>query len=302
MAQFKNLVIDGDARIVGNLYDNNPSIAYATCSTAAATATKVVTTSNGNWNLKTGSIIIINSSYTNTATGPTLNVDNTGAKSIWYDSNTITTTNLDKAGTVNKPSMYMYNGTYYVWMGWSSDSTYSGTLATVATTGNYSDLLNKPNATLTIQKNGTTVGTFSNTSTGDITVNITVPTDTGDLTNNSGYMLRNTYTESNVVTRTSYSTLNSSSIKWQGYVCQLTLTITTDTTYSDTDYLFVGALTESDFAPAYTAVGFGFTSNNNNGAAITGTITSGGDIGIRVDSGIVPASTTVTISFLYLAN
>jgi hypothetical protein len=48
MAQFKNLVVDGDARIVGNLYDNNPSIAYATCNTVAATAAKVVTTSNGN--------------------------------------------------------------------------------------------------------------------------------------------------------------------------------------------------------------------------------------------------------------
>ena len=55
------------------------------------------------------------------------------------------------------------------------------TLATVATSGSYSDLSNKPtiptvnNATLTIQKNGTTVKTFTANASSNVTANITVP-------------------------------------------------------------------------------------------------------------------------------
>ena len=55
-------------------------------------------------------------------------------------------------------------------------------LASVATSGSYSDLINKPtiptvnNATLTIQKNGSTVATFTENSSTSTTANITVPT------------------------------------------------------------------------------------------------------------------------------
>ncbi|MBQ9435345.1 MAG: fibronectin type III domain-containing protein, partial [Bacteroidales bacterium] len=52
------------------------------------------------------------------------------------------------------------------------------TLATVATSGNYSDLSNKPainDATLTIQKNGTDVGTFTANQSTASTINIEVP-------------------------------------------------------------------------------------------------------------------------------
>ena len=53
-------------------------------------------------------------------------------------------------------------------------------LSTVASTGSYTDLSNKPtvgSAILTIQKNGTSVGTFSANATSDKSINITVPTD-----------------------------------------------------------------------------------------------------------------------------
>lgn len=43
-------------------------------------------------------------------------------------------------------------------------------------------------ATLTIQKNGTTVNTFTANSSSNVTANITVPTDTSDLTNGAGYI------------------------------------------------------------------------------------------------------------------
>jgi hypothetical protein len=68
------------------------------------------------------------------------------------------------------------------------------TLATVATSGSYNDLSNKPtiptvnNATLTIQKNGTTVKTFTANASSNVTANITVPTATSDLTNDSGFI------------------------------------------------------------------------------------------------------------------
>ena len=67
-------------------------------------------------------------------------------------------------------------------------------LSTVATSGSYSDLSDKPtiptvnNATLTIQKNGTTVKTFTANASSDVTCNITVPTKTSDLTNDSGFL------------------------------------------------------------------------------------------------------------------
>lgn len=50
-----------------------------------------------------------------------------------------------------------------------------------------SDLPTVNNATLTIQKNGTNVQTFTANASSDVTANITVPTVVSDLTNDSGY-------------------------------------------------------------------------------------------------------------------
>lgn len=67
-------------------------------------------------------------------------------------------------------------------------------LATVATSGSYNDLSDKPtiptvnNATLTIQKNGTTVQTFTANQSTNATANISVPTKTSDITNDSGFI------------------------------------------------------------------------------------------------------------------
>lgn len=67
-------------------------------------------------------------------------------------------------------------------------------LSTVATSGSYNDLSNTPtiptvnNATLTIQKNGTTVNTFTANASSNVTANITVPTATSELTNDSGFI------------------------------------------------------------------------------------------------------------------
>ena len=71
-------------------------------------------------------------------------------------------------------------------------------LATVATSGSYNDLSNKPtiplvgNGILTIQKNGTTVDTFAANATTNKTINITVPIKVSELTDdviNGRYLL-----------------------------------------------------------------------------------------------------------------
>lgn len=72
--------------------------------------------------------------------------------------------------------------------------TLTSNLSTVATSGNYSDLSGTPtiptvnDGTLTIQKNGTTIDTFTANSSSNKTINITTPTNTSDLNNDSGYI------------------------------------------------------------------------------------------------------------------
>lgn len=75
-----------------------------------------------------------------------------------------------------------------------SDIENKPSFATVATSGSYNDLLNKPtiptvnDATLTIQKNGTSVGTFTANASSNATIDISVPTKTSDLNNDSGFI------------------------------------------------------------------------------------------------------------------
>ena len=63
------------------------------------------------------------------------------------------------------------------------------------------------NATLTIQKNGTTVKTFTANASTDVTANITVPTKVSDLTNDSGFITG--ITSSDVTTALGYTPYNS---------------------------------------------------------------------------------------------
>lgn len=94
-------------------------------------------------------------------------------------------------------------------------STYAetGDLATVATSGNYSDLTNKPtigNATLTITQNSSSVGTFTANATTNKSIDIATPTKTSDLTND-GSDGTSTYAEASslsaVATSGNYSDL-----------------------------------------------------------------------------------------------
>ena len=74
------------------------------------------------------------------------------------------------------------------------DKADSADLATVATTGDYGDLLNAPtiptvnNASLTIQKNGTDVATFTANASSNVTANLSIPVNTSDLNNDAGFL------------------------------------------------------------------------------------------------------------------
>ena len=227
----------GDAGAFRNLGSRkSPGSYFGTCSTAAATADKVVTVSaDQDFTLTIGAMVTFALPATNTAQNPTINVNNTGAKSVKYNSSVITTGNLNRVGYSTRPTTFVYDGTYWVWVSWSCDdnTTYSamsvsegqtGTattarlmradylkqiiqyynptktsdltndgsdggstyveadqLATVAASGSYNDLTNKPtiptvnDATLTIQKNGTNVQTFTANSSSNKVANIQVP-------------------------------------------------------------------------------------------------------------------------------
>lgn len=82
-------------------------------------------------------------------------------------------------------------------------------LSDVAASGSYNDLTDKPvipapqqvnNAVFTLQVNGSQLATFTANSATDVTANVTVPTKTSELTNDSGFLtsqVQSNWTQSN---------------------------------------------------------------------------------------------------------
>lgn len=95
---FKNL--KGSSGSGGTTY-------YGTCSTASATVAKVVSCTG--FTLATGARIAVKFSYANTASAPTLNVNRTGAKTIYYNGSTLNSYSLQANGVYE----FIYDGTYY---------------------------------------------------------------------------------------------------------------------------------------------------------------------------------------------
>lgn len=165
---------------------NATNIAYGTCSTAAATAAKVITvTGNTNWTLAAGSIITVMFSATNTASNPTFNVNGTGAKNVNYTSSQITTSNLSYAGYKNRPMTFMYDGAQYVFIGWGVDSnsdTKVTQAAAITTAGEYPVILGYSTATTSVTN---TVNKTTTLKYNPSTQILTAPTFKGELTGNA---------------------------------------------------------------------------------------------------------------------
>ncbi len=88
-----------------------PGVLYGTSSTTASTAAKVVTCSN--FTTGKNSIIGILFSTANTAATPTLNVNSTGAKSIYVGSATPTATDNVLKWSANTMVYFLFDGTYF---------------------------------------------------------------------------------------------------------------------------------------------------------------------------------------------
>lgn len=118
-------------RVNGVLFDGSSNISnYATCSTAAATAAKVVDKSG--FELVAGARITIRFTITNTAANPTLNVNGTGAKAIQYRGAAIATSYL----AANRTYDFVYDGTYYQLVGdINTNTTYTAASATPKANG-----------------------------------------------------------------------------------------------------------------------------------------------------------------------
>ena len=108
--------------------------AIGTCDTAASTAAKVVTIS-GDWQLKTGTIIGIKSTYSNSAENVTLNVNNTGDKSIYYQNGVYTGKSSYVTTRANHYNWFQYDGTYWVFVSTSMVSSPNTMTQTEATAG-----------------------------------------------------------------------------------------------------------------------------------------------------------------------
>ena len=98
---------------------------YGTCSTAAGTAAKVVSLSG--FKLQTGAEVTVRFTVTNTASSPTLNVNNTGAKPIQYRNAAIAAGYL----AANRTYRFVYDGSSYELVG-DVDTNTTYTAATAA--------------------------------------------------------------------------------------------------------------------------------------------------------------------------
>ena len=122
-----NFVYDGSN---WQLIDTAYPLYYGTCSTAAGTVAKVV--SCAGFALVTGIEITVKFTVTNTASSPTLNVNSTGAKAIYYKGAAITAGYL----AANKIYKFVYDGSYWQLVGdVDSNTTYTAMTQAVATAG-----------------------------------------------------------------------------------------------------------------------------------------------------------------------
>ena len=95
--------------INGIKIDGTDNVAnYGVCSTAGATVAKTVSIV-GNFSLVTGAEVTVKFSNSNTATAPTLNVNSTGAKAIYYAGAAIDPKNL----AADMVYTFKYNGTQW---------------------------------------------------------------------------------------------------------------------------------------------------------------------------------------------
>lgn len=144
LSQFTLPVKDPSTGKISNQTFNLPNGGtwVGTCASAANEQHKAVTVDEG-FVLKKGVRIAVKFSVSNTfaessANRVTLNVNNTGAKQIYYGSGSARTwADSEAFGTANQYGYYIYDGTYWVWDGHNKDNntTYSNMSVSELKTG-----------------------------------------------------------------------------------------------------------------------------------------------------------------------
>ena len=99
---------------------------YGTCSTSPATSAKVVTCEG--FSLYTGAVITVKFSYINTASSMTMNVNGTGAKTVYFPGTTSMSTTATGHIQANGCYLFVYDGTYWRFCGSSNRLNYGLTL------------------------------------------------------------------------------------------------------------------------------------------------------------------------------
>lgn len=121
--------VKGDGTLDSNTYVSKDQLnvcAYGTSSTAAATAQKVVTISSIE-SLNPGQIIVVIPTVTSTVANSTIKLNDFDAYPMRYNHAAITTSTDSIVWSANIPSIFMFDGTYWQFLGHGLDSntTYS---------------------------------------------------------------------------------------------------------------------------------------------------------------------------------
>lgn len=160
----KNIV---NLNVDGTVYTSRP---FGTCSTAAATTAKEV--SCADFALTSGATIIVKFTNKNSAASPTLNVNSTGAKNIYYRGAALTASSIYNWGAGDLVEFY-YDGTQWNLLNVSNSdnntypsaycATAAGTAAKTASCTNYTATANTYLHVLVV---------YANSSAGAITLNV----------------------------------------------------------------------------------------------------------------------------------
>ena len=118
----------GDTGNTGPQGPNGVNKVYTgTCASGASQAEKAVVIPAGqSFTLDTGAMIAVKFSNTNTASSVQLNVNSTTAKSIYYANAVYTGSDEKVCGKADTYVYYVYNGTYWAWIGCGEASSGGG--------------------------------------------------------------------------------------------------------------------------------------------------------------------------------
>ena len=105
------------------------SFRYGECSTGASTAAKVVTLSPALTELKTGEVIFVKFTNSNTVANPTLNVNGLGAKNIRRYGSTSPSTSAASSWNAGSVVALVYDGSHWQMVGWINTTYSSMTVA-----------------------------------------------------------------------------------------------------------------------------------------------------------------------------